>query len=164
MRLLYNFYQSKQGTFLVYMGKEEWQASIKGNARKWYPIVEFHVHPDYDPSYVWNTYIHDIALIKLRKPIKISPIPMFGEQNNICLPQKTPLKDGMKEYAMSSGWGGGPAVLQIGYWRLTYESDVFRSMSYIHKGQLTNEVLKLTAFMRKLDNQKICLVRTNVSE
>ena len=129
-----------------------------------YRSVEIHIHPDYvraRKENKWFEFIYDIALIKLNKAIKISTNPItFGDENNICLPQNTPLKDGMKEYAMTSGWGGNPLVyrfLQIGYLRVTYEPNFLKSMN---RGYLPDYLLKSTVFHRRLDNLKFCMVRS----
>ena len=95
---------------------------------------------------------HDIALIKLNKPINTSANGLFAIENNICLPPKreSPALESYPEYAMTAGWGDEAiqnSRLQIMYLKIDFQT----------KHSVPNLGANIV-YTLKLDDQRFCSV------
>ena len=63
------------------------------------------IHPDYNIERKNETYSRDIGLIRLRSPIKTSPLGQNAVENSMCLLEMSKIIDKkLNEYLMLVGW------------------------------------------------------------
>ena len=103
-------------------------------------VREQHIHLRFDMENVSDTFIYDIAMIKLNQTIKA------GTGKSICLPEsRTALDPNLNEYGMIAGWGGSSnEILRLGYLKLNYERYKVSQFEFI--------------YTKKLDDIRICEV------